>query len=80
MSFVPTILRSVLIDFLGKNVTEVAEDIGLARPNVSRLLSGKMRLMANTAVRIERAYNLKVCHLLHTQVDEDIRKERAKLC
>lgn len=63
------IRRSVLPDDL--TVTAAAEVLGVGRPALSNLLNGKASLSPEMALRVEKAFGVKMDTLLRMQVRHD---------
>jgi len=63
------IKRSVLPDDL--SVTTAAEALGVGRPALSNLLNGKASLSPEMALRIEKAFGVKMDTLLRMQTRYD---------
>jgi addiction module HigA family antidote len=63
------IKRSVLPDDL--SVTDAAEVLGVGRPALSNLLNEKASLSPEMALRIEKAFGVKMDTLLRMQVRHD---------
>jgi addiction module HigA family antidote len=63
------IKRSVLPDDL--SVTDAAEALGVGRPALSNLLNEKASLSPEMALRIEKAFGVKMDTLLRMQVRHD---------
>ena len=63
------IKRSVLPD--GLSVTAAAEVLGVGRPALSNLLNGKASLSPEMALRVEKAFGIKMDTLLRMQARYD---------
>ncbi|WP_306253708.1 HigA family addiction module antitoxin [Parvularcula sp. IMCC14364] len=63
------IKRSVLPD--GLSVTDAAEVLGVGRPALSNLLNEKASLSPEMALRVEKAFGVKMDTLLRLQVRYD---------
>ena len=59
------IKRSILPDEL--SVTDAAESLGIGRPALSNLLNGKASLSPEMALRVEKAFGVKMDTLLRMQ-------------
>lgn len=56
-------------------VTEAAIKLGVARPNLSAVLNGKIPMSINMAARMSAVYDLNMEHLVVTQLVGNYRKE-----
>ena len=63
------IKRSVLPD--GLSITAAAEALGVGRPALSNLLNGKASLSPEMALRVEKAFGVKMDTLLRMQTRYD---------
>ncbi len=63
------IKRSVLPD--GLSITAAAEALGVGRPALSNLLNGKASLSPEMALRVEKAFGVKLDKLLRMQTRYD---------
>ena len=63
------IKRSILPD--GLSVTAAAEALGVGRPALSNLLNGKASLSPEMALRVEKAFGVKMDTLLRMQARYD---------
>jgi addiction module HigA family antidote len=70
------ILKNELVDYLGLTVTELAGLLSMTRSNVSNLVSGKIAVTTNTALRIEQVFGGAADHLMKMQTTYDLDKER----
>ena len=72
------IKRSILPDDL--SVTAAAEALGIGRPALSNLLNEKASLSPEMALRVEKAFGVKMDTLLHMQARYDAfhMRQRAK--
>ena len=70
------IRRSVLPDDL--SVTAAAEALGVGRPALSNLLNGRASLSPEMALRIEKAFGVKMETLLRMQVRYDAHEVRQR--
>jgi addiction module HigA family antidote len=70
------IRRSVLPDDL--SVTAAAEALGVGRPALSNLLNEKASLSPEMALRIEKAFGIKMDTLLRMQVRHDAYQVRQR--
>ena len=75
-------IREELIVPLGLTVTDAARVLGVSRPTLSTLLNENSDVSADMALRIEKAFGLKMDTLLRMQNAYDIfqaRKRAAKI-
>ncbi|MEM7464010.1 MAG: HigA family addiction module antitoxin [Pseudomonadota bacterium] len=70
------IKRSILPDDL--SVTEAAEVLGVGRPALSNLLNEKASLSPEMALRVEKAFGVKMDTLLKMQARYDAEKMRER--
>ncbi len=70
------IRRSVLPDDL--SVTAAAEALGVGRPALSNLLNGRASLSPEMALRIEKAFGVRMETLLRMQVRYDAHEVRQR--
>ena len=71
-------IREEILDPKELNVTKAAEILGVSRPALSSLLNGNTNLSAEMALRIEKAFGVKMDTLMRMQNCYDIAKARAK--
>jgi antitoxin HigA-1 len=62
-----TFIREEILDELGLTVSEAANVLGVRRATLSDLVNGKTALSAEMALRIEKAFGLKMETLLNMQ-------------
>ena len=62
-------IRTEIIEPAGLSVTAAAAALQVSRPTLSSLLNGKASLSANMALRIEKAFGVKMDTLLRMQAD-----------
>lgn len=76
--FVGNILRRSILVPDGLTVGQAAERIGIHRVNLSKILNGRTKLSPWVALAMERAFDVNLRHLLHSQLNEQIdQAERA---
>jgi antitoxin HigA-1 len=63
---------------LGLSVTEEAKVIGVTRPALSAMLNGRASLSPEMALRIEKAFGLKMDTLLRMQTAFEIAEARGR--
>ena len=71
-------IREKLIDPLGLTVTDAARVLSVSRPTLSTLLNENSGLSADMALRIEKAFGLKMDTLLRMQNAYDIAQARKR--
>jgi addiction module HigA family antidote len=73
-------IRTEIITPLGLSVAAAAKVLGVSRPTLSNLLNGNADLSGDMALRIEKAFGVKMDTLMRMQVSYDIactrRRER----
>jgi len=62
-------IRTEVIEPAGLSVTAAAAALQVSRPTLSSLLNGKASLSGNMALRIEKAFGVKMDTLLRMQAD-----------
>lgn len=60
-------VKMEVLDPLGLTVTAAADALGVTRPALSALLNGRAAMSADMALRIEKAFGLKMDTLLRMQ-------------
>jgi addiction module HigA family antidote len=71
-------IRTEIIEPLGLSVTAAARVLGVSRPTLSTLLNTKSDLSGNMAVRIEKAFGVKMDTLMRMQNSYDIARARRR--
>jgi addiction module HigA family antidote len=73
-------IRTEILEPLELSVTRAAGVLGVSRPTLSNLLNGQADLSGNMALRIEKAFGVRMDTLLRMQASYDIARtrERAK--
>ena len=71
-------IREELIAPLGLTVTDAARVLGVSRPTLSTLLNENSDVSADMALRIEKAFGLKMDTLLRMQNAYDISQARKR--
>ncbi len=69
-------IKMEILDPLDLTVTGAAEILGVTRPGLSALLNGRAALSLDMALRIEKAFGLKMDTLLRMQTAYQIAKAR----
>ena len=69
-------VRMEIIEPLELSVTRAAEVLGVTRPALSALLNGRAALSSEMALRIEKAFGLKMETLLRMQISYEIAQAR----
>jgi addiction module HigA family antidote len=71
-------IRTEIIDPAGLSVTAAAAALHVSRPALSSLLNGKADLSGNMALRIEKAFGVKMDTLMRMQASYDIAQTRKR--
>ena len=71
-------IRTEIIDELGLNVTKAAEILGVRRATLSDMLNGNAALSPEMALRIEKAFDVRMDMLLQMQAWYDASRMRAR--
>jgi addiction module HigA family antidote len=71
-------IRTEIIEPLGLSVTAAAKVLRVSRPALSSLLNGKADLSGDMALRIEKAFGLKMDTLMRMQSAYDIARTRKR--
>jgi addiction module HigA family antidote len=71
-------IRTEIIDPAGLSVTAAAAALQVSRPTLSSLLNGKAGLSGNMALRIEKAFGVKMDTLMRMQASYDIAQARKR--
>jgi len=71
-------IRTELVAASGLTVTAAARALGVPRPTLSSLLNGKAYLSGTMALRIEKAFGLKMDTLMRMQSSYDIAQTRKR--
>lgn len=71
-------IRSEIIEPLGLTVTAAAQVLGVSRPALSSLLNAKADPSGDMALRIEKAFGLKMDTLMRMQSSYDIARTRSR--
>lgn len=71
-------IRMEIIEALGLTVTKAAEILGVTRPALSALLNGHSALSPDMALRMEKAFGLKMDTLLRMQTAHEIAEVRGR--
>jgi antitoxin HigA-1 len=71
-------IRTEIIEPLGLSVTAAARVLKVSRPALSSLLNGKADLSGQMALRIEKAFGVKMDTLMRMQSAYDIAQTRAR--
>src|SRR3954447_7148020 len=73
-----TFVRTEILEPLELSVTSAALALGVARPTLSSLLNGKADLSGDMALRIEKAFGVKMDTLMRMQSSFDIAQTRKR--
>ena len=71
-------IRTEIIDAVGLSVTSAAVALQVSRPALSSLLNCKADLSGNMALRIEKAFGVKMDTLMRMQASYDIAQTRKR--
>lgn len=71
-------IRTEIIEPAGLSVTAVAEVLRVSRPALSSLLNGKANLSGDMALRMEKAFGVKMDTLMRMQSSYDIAQTRRR--
>lgn len=71
-------IQTEVISPLGLTVTDAASILGVSRPTFSNLLNGKSNLSGDMALRIEKAFGIKMDTLMRMQSSFDIAHTRKR--
>jgi addiction module HigA family antidote len=71
-------IKLEIVEPLGLSVTEAAKVLGVTRPTLSALLNRRSALSPEMALRIEKAFGVKMDTLLRMQTAFDIAQARKR--
>ena len=71
-------IKSEIIQPLGLSVTAAAAALGVSRPALSTLLNGRAYLSGDMALRIEKAFGVRMETLMRMQSAYDIARTRKR--
>jgi len=71
-------IRTEIIEPAGLSVTAAAAGLRVSRPALSSLLNGKANLSGDMALRVERAFGVKMDTLMRMQSAYDIAQTRKR--
>jgi addiction module HigA family antidote len=71
-------IRTEIIEAAGLTVTAAAQALRVSRPTLSSLLNGKADLSGDMALRIEKAFGMKMDTLMRMQSSYDIAQTRKR--
>ena len=71
-------IRTEIIEPVGLSVTAAADVLRVSRPALSSLLNGKADLSGDMALRIEKAFGVKMDTLMRMQAAHDIAETRKR--
>ena len=71
-------IRTEIIEPRSLSVTAAAQVLQVARPTLSSLLNGKANLSGEMALRIEKAFGVKMDTLMRMQASYDIARTRSR--
>jgi addiction module HigA family antidote len=71
-------IRTEIIKPLGLSVAAAANVLGVSRPTLSNMLNGNADLSGDMALRIEKAFGVKMDTLMRMQSSYDIARSRRR--
>ncbi len=71
-------IRTEIIQPVGLSVTAAAIALGVSRPALSSLLNGRAALSGDMALRVEKAFGVKMDTLMQMQAAYDIAQTRKR--
>ena len=71
-------IRTEILQPLELSVTGAAEVLGVSRPTLSNLLNGQADLSGDMALRIEKAFGVRMDTLMRMQASYDIARTRER--
>jgi antitoxin HigA-1 len=71
-------IRTEIVEAAGLSVTATAAALGVSRPALSSLLNGKAGLSGEMALRIEKAFGVRMDTLMHMQSAYEIAQTRKR--
>jgi addiction module HigA family antidote len=71
-------IRTEMLDPLGLTVTAAARVLGVSRPTLSNLLNGQANLSGDMALRLEKAFGVRMETLMRMQASYDIVRARQR--
>lgn len=71
-------IKMEILEPLELSVTEAAKALGVSRPALSALLNGRASLSSDMALRVEKAFGIKMDTLLRMQTAFEIAEARRK--
>jgi addiction module HigA family antidote len=71
-------IRTDIVEAAGLSVTEAAAALQVSRPALSSLLNGKAGLSGDMALRIEKAFGIRMDTLMKMQSAYDIAQTRSR--
>ncbi len=71
-------IRTEIVEPAGLTVTAAAQALGVSRPAFSSLLNGKADLSGDMALRIEKAFGVRMDTLMRMQAAFDIARTRKR--
>lgn len=73
-------IRTEIIEPTRLSVTDAAKALGVSRPMLSSLLNSRAQLSGDMALRIEKAFGVKMDILMRMQSSSDIALTRHSYC
>jgi len=72
-------IREFVMEPLGLNVSEVADLLHMTRQNLSRVVNGRSAIMAELALKLEKAFGIEAGTTLRMQAIYDEAQARKKI-
>ena len=69
-------IRTEILDPLSLSVTAAANILGVSRPTLSNLLNARAALTGEMALRVEKAFGVKMVTLMQMQLAVDLARAR----
>jgi len=73
-----TFIRTEILGPLDLTVTSAAQALGVSRPTLSNLLNGQADLSGDMALRLEKAFGVRMDTLMRMQASYDIARTRLR--
>ncbi len=74
-----SVLRNRVLRGLGITQSELADALGLSRPRLHMILSGRLSITPDVALRLEQALGTPASYWLQLRVDYELSRERRRL-
>ncbi len=73
------ILREDFMEPLGISINKLSRDIGVPPNRISEIVNGKRAITADTALRLQRYFNVEAQFWLNLQAEYDLRMTKRKI-